>query len=212
MSKKPRSNPRRKKLASAPITSAAELARRVGVHRSQVTRWIADPRWAFGSAPWSADVVAKVVRWRADNLESDIESDDEGGDADLLELKKTRLREDIRRLRAAADQSEMALTRERKELLPTDEVAACIAEVLHMVKTRLLGMSSHLSPQLDNQPASVAEELIDAHAREVLRDFSDAFDRVARELTFQPLLDTTTQQATPCLTVRHHGATDRRHS
>jgi hypothetical protein len=50
------------------IKRSAELARRVGVHRSQITRWARRRDWPFGPPPWRESVVPRVVAWRARTL------------------------------------------------------------------------------------------------------------------------------------------------
>jgi len=95
-----------------------------------VSGWTRHADWKWRKkAPWSDEIVPEVLRWAADTLEkgrpskqADSKSDDE-----IKALREQKLRQEIRKLRAHADQAETALAKERGDL---HDAAACEEEAV----------------------------------------------------------------------------------
>lgn len=91
---------------------------------STVSGWLRHSAWQWNArAPWSAAIVPDVLRWAADELHrgrplSDSKPAAPGSNKDL---RNEKLRQEIRKLRANADQAETALAKERGALHDADE-------------------------------------------------------------------------------------------
>ncbi|HEX4796178.1 MAG TPA: hypothetical protein VH370_20480 [Humisphaera sp.] len=96
------------------IRTARALAELVGRDPATVCRWLADERWRFGKAPWSSDQLPAIRQWIASELRT-------GPDPVLQPLRATKLREQVRQIRAQADAAETQLARERAALHDREE-------------------------------------------------------------------------------------------
>lgn len=110
------------------IASVRQLAKAVDRTHTAVNRWVKDDRWPFArKAPWSKNDVPKILRWAADHLAK------EGGprptehSSTTATLRQQKLEQEIRKLRAHADQAETALAKERGDLHDAD---ACEEEAV----------------------------------------------------------------------------------
>ncbi len=100
--------------------SKAEFAVALHVVTQTVSRWTRHAQWHWSrKGPWSAEIVPDVLRWAADTLERGRprkEKTDPEGTATIGDLREEKLRQEIRKLRAHADQAETALAKERGDL------------------------------------------------------------------------------------------------
>jgi hypothetical protein len=134
-----------------PIRTLGELSGLVERDPGTVSRWTKRDDWPFAKkAPWSRGDVPKILRWVADTLERDTrpdrgEGDDESAD-DTKALRKQKLREEVRKLRANADQAETALAKERGSLIDAGEVEQKWAATAVVVRNGFTNLASQLVP------------------------------------------------------------------
>lgn len=87
---------------------------------STVSGWLRHDSWQWPKkGPWPHSLVPLVLNWAADTLESgrpSKEKTDPEGVETQKNLREQKLRQEIRKLRAHADQAETALARERGAL------------------------------------------------------------------------------------------------
>jgi hypothetical protein len=122
----------RKSRAPRSFRTLAEFATGLKTPLSTVSGWTKHPRWQWGrKAPWSGSIVPAVLRWAADNLErgrpAKSVTPSEEGDGSVADLRRQKLEQEIRKLRAHADQAETALAKERGDLHDAD---ACEEEAV----------------------------------------------------------------------------------
>lgn len=140
-----------------------------------LSSWIRNPKWKWNSkAPWNADIVPDVLRWAADDLETGRPRKDPAKVTKTQELRDEKLRQEIRKLRANADQAETALARERGQLHDADQCeeeavrrATLIRNAMQNVPTQGVslalshGMPHEAAPQFQKQ----LEELVNGSLR-----------------------------------------------
>jgi hypothetical protein len=103
-----------------------EFATALKVPITTVSGWTRHPAWTWGKkAPWPAKIVPDVLRWAADALEKGRPAKDPADAESIQGLREQKLRQEIRKLRAHADQAETSLARERGDL---HDAAACEEE------------------------------------------------------------------------------------
>ncbi|MGH7179127.1 MAG: hypothetical protein ACREJC_17245 [Tepidisphaeraceae bacterium] len=126
------------------IPTRAALATLVERHPSRITEWLRHPEWSFPrQPPWPKSQVPSILRWAAEHL------DDEGGrpaDEELGELRKSKLRQEIRRLTAMADAAEMELSRERGKLLDGKQISREWGNVAQVVRNSVQGLPAMILP------------------------------------------------------------------
>jgi phage terminase Nu1 subunit (DNA packaging protein) len=147
--------------------------------KSNVSRWLKRPDWPFSrTGPWQRSEVPEILRWIADSLISRESVDDEDGDDDYTELKKEKLRKEIRKLHAQADAAETALAKERGKLLDAADVERKWASIGAVVRNAFQNLSSQLVPLalghgMPNEAAPQFQEQVDAAVGSILRHLSD---------------------------------------
>lgn len=161
-----------------PIRTLAELAELVQRDPGTVSRWAKRADWPFAKkSPWSRSDVPKILRWVADTLERDTRpAGDEAAD-ETKTLRKQKLREEVRKLRANADQAETALAKERGKLLDADEVEAEFAAISVAIRNGFTNLSSQLVPLamghgMPNEAAAEFGRQTEAAINGVLRHLS----------------------------------------
>lgn len=128
----------KKRAKPGPIASQAELAATVGRSRSQISRWVADDRWPFGGAPWPQSKVPEILRWMAETLRS------VGGGGAHPELRREKLEQEIRKLRAQADQAELERDGRLAQLISAADVDAEWASVGAMIRNAFAPLAAQL--------------------------------------------------------------------
>jgi Xaa-Pro aminopeptidase len=97
-----------------------------------VAGWTKHPLWQWSrKAPWQRTDAPAMLLWAADTLERGRplkEKADPKTASEIAKLREQKLREEIRKLRAHADQAETALSKERGALHDAD---ACEEEAVH---------------------------------------------------------------------------------
>jgi hypothetical protein len=115
----------RKPASFATLTAFAEALQ---TPISTVSGWTKDARWQWAKkGPWPAACVPDVLRWAADTLEKGRPAKDPATASKTAGLREEKLRQEIRKLRAHADQAETALAKERGALHDAD---ACEEEAV----------------------------------------------------------------------------------
>lgn len=159
------------------LKSVRELAAGLGQSPSTVQGWIKHERWAWERrAPWGQGDVPEMLRWAASNLERGKLASGEGGTVKgtSKDLRDEKLRQEIRKLRAQADQAETALAKERGDLHAADACeeeavkrAGLIRTAMQNIPTQVVtlaisqGMPHAAAPQYQRQ----VEELISGTLR-----------------------------------------------
>lgn len=170
-----------------PIKTVTELAGLVGRDASQISRWTKRDDWPFArKSPWPKADVPKILNWIADTLERGRPAKEKQGETGgTTELRKQKLQQEIRKLRAQADQAETALARERGNLHDADECerqrvsdALKVANAVQLLPSQLLplalsqGMPHEASATFQEQ----ATELCTAVLRQLSHDGSTAIE------------------------------------
>lgn len=157
----------------------SELADLVGRDVSQISRWLRRDDWPFGGPPWNRGTVPKVLRWVADVLERQAPAGDSDGDGadDTTALRKDKLRQEIRKLRANADQAETALARERGKLMDAGAVEGEWTSIGVVVRNAFQNLGSQLVPLalshgMPNEAAAVYGQQVDETVGGILRHLS----------------------------------------
>lgn len=173
-----------------------EFAAALDVPRATLSRWIQRSDWRFSKrAPWPKKIVPDVLRWAADTLEKGRPATDPAKLKTTQQLRDEKLREEIRKLRANADQAETALARERGELLLASDVEREWVSVGVVVRNALENLPSQAVPLAltHGMPHEVAgkfqaqiEELVAGILRHLSRD-GESEESPAKEVLLQPL-------------------------
>jgi hypothetical protein len=125
------SKPSRKPRKPEQFRTLAEFSTGLKVPVSTLSGWIRHDFWQWSKkAPWPKSVVPDVLRAAADNLERGrppTEKTDPRAAQNTKDLREEKLRQEIRKLRAHADQAETALAKERGTLHDAD---ACEEEAV----------------------------------------------------------------------------------
>jgi hypothetical protein len=115
----------------APYASLREFSEALDTPLSTVSGWTKHPQWQWTArAPWPREVVPQVLRWAATMLEKGRPAKsktDPAGFSKTVNLRDEKLRQEIRKLRAHADQAESQLARERGAL---HDAAVCEEEAV----------------------------------------------------------------------------------
>lgn len=103
-----------------PITSARKLATLMQRSHVAVSKWLKRADWPFGTPPWLASQLPSIAKWSDETLRPSVDAGNE--DAAAVDLRRQKLRQEIRRLNAQADASECAFAKERGSLMDAGEV------------------------------------------------------------------------------------------
>jgi hypothetical protein len=113
-------------MASTKFQSARDLAKAADVSHTAVNRWVKHPEWPFSrKPPWKRSDLPAILRWAADILRP--AAADDGSSDEMKALRKEKLRQEIRKLMANANQAETSLAKERGYLHDAD---ACEEEAV----------------------------------------------------------------------------------
>jgi hypothetical protein len=135
--------PRNKKRKIIP--SVAEMGRQVGRDRGSVLRWTRRDDWPFGRPPWPTDIVPRVRQWASGHVQHRVDARNSLDDADVQELKKEKLRKEIRKLHAQADLAEAQSAKEYGRLLDAGEVEREWAEICKVVRAGVAGLAGDVA-------------------------------------------------------------------
>jgi hypothetical protein len=109
----------RKSRKSPPLGTLKEFSEALKSKLSTVSGWTKHPTWKWSKrAPWPSDIVPEVLRWAAESLEKGRPAKPSGS---TQQLRDEKLKQEIRKLRANADQAETALAKERGALHDADQ-------------------------------------------------------------------------------------------
>jgi hypothetical protein len=108
---------------SRALNTLAEFAAALDTPLSTVSGWTKHALWKWNKkAPWAREIIPDVLNWAADELERGRPSTQTEADVSTTKgLRDEKLRQEIRKLRANADQAVTALMRERGNLHDADE-------------------------------------------------------------------------------------------
>jgi hypothetical protein len=136
-----------------------ELAELLGRDPSQVSRYLRDPRWPFPKrGPWHRKIVPDMLRWVADELDQKVAAVGPEDDPDETKtLRKEKLRQEVRKLRAQAEAAEVALARERGDLMTLDDARAAIAPTIALQKAAWADLPKTMPPRLQGLTAPEQE-------------------------------------------------------
>jgi phage terminase Nu1 subunit (DNA packaging protein) len=124
-----------------------EFAEALGVPLTTLSGWTKHPLWKWDrKAPWPAAAVPDVLRWAADTLEKGRPARDPDKITKTQELRDEKLRQEIRKLRANAEQAETALARERGALLDAADVEREWASIGVVVRNAIENLPSQVLP------------------------------------------------------------------
>lgn len=158
--------------------------------------YVRRPDWPFNrKAPWSSQLKAKMLDWIADTMENGRPAKDPAKATSTQQLRDDKLRQEIRKLRANADQAETALARERGELLLASDVEREWVSVGVVVRNALENLPSQVVPLalthgMPNESAgkfqAQVEELIAGVLRHLSSESEESEDRT-EEVLSQPV-------------------------
>jgi hypothetical protein len=112
----------RKSRPPAHLGTLAAFAAALDTPISTVSGWTKHALWKWPrKAPWPREIVPDVLRWAASELEKGRPAKDPTLLTGTQKLRDEKLRQEIRKLRANADQAETALAKERGALHDADE-------------------------------------------------------------------------------------------
>lgn len=176
---------------SGTCKTLVEFSKALDVPKSSVSRWLRRIDWPFPRrAPWSKKIVPEVLRWAADTLEKGRPAKDASKATTTQQLRDEKLKQEIRKLRANADQAETALARERGELLLAADVEREWVSVGVVVRNALENLPSQAVPLalthgMPHESAgkfqSQVEELIAGILRHLSRDSEPEESQVGTE-------------------------------
>ena len=140
-------NSARKTRKAKAFGSLREFSEALGVPLTTAAGWTKHATWQWNrKSPWLAEIVPAVLRWAADSLEKGRPADASKATkpGSTQQLRDEKLRQEIRKLRANADQAETALAKERGALHDAD---ACEEEAVRRA-TLIRNAMQNLSPQV----------------------------------------------------------------
>lgn len=109
----------RKTRKAQPLATLKAFAEALNVPLTTAAGWTKHATWKWGKkAPWQPEIVPDVLRWAAESLEKGRPAKPTGS---TQQLRDEKLKQEIRKLRANADQAETALAKERSALHDADE-------------------------------------------------------------------------------------------
>jgi hypothetical protein len=112
----------RKSRKAKPFRTLTEFAAALKTPITTVSGWTRHDRWRWNrKGPWTREDVPAVLDWAADELERGRPSKPTPSGDEIKNLRRQKLEQEVRKLRAHADQAETALARERGELHDADE-------------------------------------------------------------------------------------------
>lgn len=160
-----------------------ELAEAVERDKGTISRWTKREDWPFArKAPWPASDKPKILRWVADTLEKETTGGagakaDGGKPDEQKRLKLEKLKEEIRKLRAQADQAETALKRERGALMDAAEVESEWASIGVAVRNDFANLPSQLVPLalshgMPHEAAATFQDQVQEAVNAILRRLS----------------------------------------
>jgi hypothetical protein len=120
--------PSRKSRRPAFFDTLTAFAAALDTPITTVSGWTKHPLWKWPKrAPWASEIVPDVLRWAASELEKGRPAKDPATLTGTQKLRDEKLRQEIRKLRAHADQAETALAKERGAL---HDAAECEVEAV----------------------------------------------------------------------------------
>lgn len=113
---------------SRTLKSLREFSEALKIPLTTVAGWTKHQAWPWGKkAPWGGEIVPDVLRWAADTMEKGRPAKDPAKATTTQHLRDEKLRQEIRKFRAHADQAETALAKERGGL---HDAAECEEEAV----------------------------------------------------------------------------------
>jgi hypothetical protein len=159
--------------------SVRDLAKAVEKSHTAVGKWVKRADWPFSrKPPWKRDQLPAIMRWAADTLAPNTHADPADDQADnTAALRRQKLQQEIRKLRANADQAETALAKERGQLLDAGEVERAWANIAVVVRNGAQNLASQVVPLalshgMPHEAAGAFQEQVEQAVAGVLRHLS----------------------------------------
>jgi len=157
------------------IKTRSELAKLMGRHKSQVTRWLQRDDWAFSkTGPWPRADLPSMLRWAADVLARPKETEgdaSEDGDS-LAALKRQKLEQQVRKLRISADNEEMRNRRERASVIDRHLIEPALMRLADVLRSA----GDALTRRFGNEAAEMLTNTLDDFERGLNKLFDDLGD------------------------------------
>lgn len=167
------------KRQAPPITTQDELALLLDRDKSRISRYLRDERWPFSRrAPWLRSDLPKMLRWLADNLES-VEPPESGSGDEMADLRKQKLKEEIRKLHHQANAAEIEYEQVRGSVVGVEEVKRQWVRVAGVYTSQLQGMAASVAPLCEGRNAAEIQDEIEKYVSTVLANVRGSLDRLA---------------------------------
>lgn len=147
-----------------------DLATELEVHQDSIGRWDRQgaPHERRGRKYWYN--VPEYQAWmRANNVTGKEGRPIEG---DSPDLEAARLRKE----NALASKYELQVSRERRDLIPIDEVRTVGGRAIATFRNRLNGAGAILSPRLEGRDAAERQDILDKYHRDLLLQLENDFE------------------------------------
>ena len=160
------------------IRTTRELGKKLDVSASVICDYCKRPEWPFARrGPWPMSDIPNMLRWRAEVLAR--HKDDHVATGEIGELRKTKLKQEIRKLTAQADvaEREFAILEERygsREEFHRDTIKG-----LTISRNAIMQIPYKLSLVCANASAADVMEYADREIRQILEDLSASFQKYA---------------------------------
>lgn len=115
-----------------------------------------------------------MLRWVADELDQKAGADDQDDPDETKTLRKEKLRQEVRKLRAQAEAAEVALARERGDLMTLDDARAVFAPTLAMQKAAWADLPKSMAPRLQGLSAPEQEAALSEYSEFQQRRIAEA--------------------------------------
>jgi hypothetical protein len=176
-----------KKPIGKPVTTyrtLAEFAKALRISTSTASGWTKHPLWKWNrKAPWPAEIVPDVLRWKADELQAGRpvnEAIDPAQAETIRGLREQKLREEIRKLRAQASVAESELAERQRRLIPIEEVERAGVSVITASRNVWLGMSGRMCNTLAHRDAAEIQTMLDEEIRHSLENLARGFRELGK--------------------------------
>ena len=113
--------------------------------------------------------MADIMRWCANELEA---KGPTGGDPDTKALRKSKLKEEVRKLRAQANTAEREDAKSAGTLLDSAEVTRLWANVARVVRHAVEGIGARVAARCVGRTAAEIQGIIDEECRDALQHLS----------------------------------------
>ncbi len=165
----------REKTSLDSIKTRTELAKLMGRHKSQITRWLQREDWGFSkTGPWPRSELPSMLRWAADALTRTKESEGEADDNtdSMAGLKRQKLEQQVRKLRISADNEEMRSRRERASVIDRHLIEPALMRLADVLRST----GDALTRRFGNEAAEMLTNTLDDFERGLSKLFDTLGD------------------------------------